>query len=232
MVARALFDIGNVMVEPTSTFSRLKAKPNAWVPLAVLILTSLAISYWWISTLDFSWLTDHVIASQGAAIKPEAREAMKKFMTRNTMLITSSVTVVLGTLLISAIAAVYYLLAGRVLGTTIGYGKWFGFSVWVSIPRLLTVPLSALQIATSGGRLAPEDLNMMSLNYLLLHLPASNPWATMAGSVDLTSLWSIALAILGLKAWTGRGTGTCAVAAVLPWVIVYGLWAAKNAFFG
>lgn len=175
MVARALFDIGNVMVEPTSTFSRLKAKPNPWVPLAVLILTSLAISYWWISTLDFSWLTDHVIASQGAAIKPEARDAMKKFMTRNTMLITSSVTVVLGTLLISAVAAVYYLLAGRVLGTTIGYGKWFGFSVWVSIPRLLTVPLSALQIATSGGRLAPEDLNMMSLNYLLLHLPASNP---------------------------------------------------------
>lgn len=232
MVARALFDIGNVMVEPTPTFSRLKAKPNPWVPLAVLIVTSLAISYWWISTLDFSWLTDHMIAAQGSAIKPEARDAMKKFMTRNTMLVTSGVTVVLGTLLISAIAAVYYLLAGRVLGTTIGYGKWFGFSVWVSIPRLLTVPLSALQIATSGGRLAPEDLNMMSLNYLLLHLPASNPWATMAGSLDLTTLWSIALATFGLKAWTGRGAGICAAAAVLPYIIVFGLWAATKVLFG
>lgn len=232
MVARTLFDIGNVMVEPTSTFARLKAKPSPWIPLAVLILTSLAISYWWISTLDFAWLTERMIAAQGAALKPEARDAMKKFMKRETMLITSCVTVILGTLLISAVAAVYYMLAGRMLGTTIGYGKWFGFSVWVSIPRLLTVPLSALQIATSGGRLAPEDLNMLSLNYLLLHLPASNPWASFAGALDLTTVWSIVLATLGLKAWTGRRAGTCVAAAVLPYVIVFGLWAAKNAFFG
>lgn len=232
MVTRALFDMGNVMVEPTTTFSRLKAKPNPWIPLSVLILTGLAISYWWISTLDFAWLTDHMIAAQGAAIKPEARDAMKRFMTRQTMLVSSCISVVLGTLLISAVAAIYYLLAGRVLGTTINYGKWFGFSVWVSIPRLLTVPLSALQIATSGGRLAPEDLNMLSLNYLLLHLPVSNPWASFAGALDLTTLWSIVLATLGLKAWTGRSTGTCATAALLPYVIVFGLWAAKNAFLG
>jgi hypothetical protein len=60
----------------------------------------------------------------------------------------------------------------------------------------------------------------------------SHPWASLVGSVDLTMLWSIALAVIGLKAWTGRPTSTCVTVAVLPYVIVYGLWAAKIAILG
>jgi hypothetical protein len=45
-------------------------------------------------------------------------------------------------------------------------------------------------------------------------------------------VWSIALAVLGLKAWTGRSTGACVTVAVLPYVLVYGIWAAKIAFLG
>jgi hypothetical protein len=130
------------------------------------------------------------------------------------------------------LTALYYLLASKVMGTGIGFGKWFGFAVWTSIPRLLALPLSALQIMTSGGRLSLEDTNMVSLNYLLLHLPASSPWFGLATNLDLTSVWSIALAVIGLKAWTGRSTGTCVTVAVLPYVLVYGIWAAKIAFFG
>jgi hypothetical protein len=89
-----------------------------------------------------------------------------------------------------------------------------------------------MQIMTSGGRLAPEDLNMVSLNYLLFHLPASHAWASLAGNIDLTSFWTIALAAIGLKAWTGRSMGTCATVAVLPYLLVYGLWAAKIVIFG
>jgi hypothetical protein len=133
---------------------------------------------------------------------------------------------------IFALIALYYSVAGRVIESTASYGKWFAFVVWVSVPRLLAAPLSAVQIVTSHGRLAPEDLNMVSLNYLLFHLPASSPWANMAGNVDLTSFWTIALATIGLKAWTGRPLGTCATVAILPYLLVYGLWAAKIAFIG
>lgn len=230
-MASAFLDIGNVILAPSSTFTRLKAKPSAWIPLLVLIVLTLAISYWWIETVDFGWLREHMLAAQ-PTLKPEARAAMAKFITPKTMMWSSGLGAIVGTLLIVAVMAVYYLLAGKVLGASIGYGKWFGFAAWVSVPRLLTVPLSALQIMTSGGRVAPEDLSMVSLNYLLLHLPASNPWATLAGNLDLTTVWSIVLATLGLKAWTGRSTGACAAAALLPYVVVFGLWAAKIAFLG
>jgi hypothetical protein len=231
MATQALFDIGNVMMDPTPTFARLKGKSSAWLPLLILIVLSLGIMYWWISTLDFPWFVDHLVASQPKAT-PEARAAMEKFMTPTSMLWSSSIGAVFGTLVALALSALYYLVAGKVIDAPLGFGKWFGFAVWTSVPRLLTIPLSALQIATSHGRLAPEDLNMASLNYLVFHLPITHPWASLVGSIDLTMFWSIVLAVLGLKAWTGRSTATCVTVALLPYAIIYGLWAAKIAFFG
>jgi hypothetical protein len=231
MATQALFDIGNVMMDPTPTFARLKSKSSAWLPLLILIVLSLGIMYWWISTLDFPWFVDHLVAAQPKAT-PEARAAMEKFMTPTSMLWSSSIGAVFGTLVALALSALYYVIASKVIDAPIGFGKWFGFAVWTSVPRLLTIPLSALQIATSHGRLAPEDLNMASLNYLLFHLPITHPWAGLVGSIDLTMFWSIVLAVLGLKAWTGRSTATCVTVALLPYAIIYALWAAKIAFFG
>jgi len=232
MATQALFDIGNVILEPSPTFARLKDKTRAWVPLLVLILLTLAITYWYVSTLDFAWAREHLLAAQGGALKPEQRAAQEHFLTPNSMLWMSGIGIVLGTPVMFALTAVYYLLAGKVMGSSIGFGKWFGFAAWTSIPRLLALPLSALQIATSGGHLRLEDMNMVSLNYLLLHLPLSSPWTSFANSFDLTSLWTMALAAIGLKAWTGRSTAACTFVAVLPYVLIYGIWAAKIAFFG
>lgn len=231
MATQALFDIGNVMVEPSPTFTRLKGNTHAWLPLLVIIVLNVAILAWWVHTLDFTWLVNHMVAAQPDA-KPEVRAAMATFLTPKTMMVSSGIGAVAGTLLITAVTATYYLIAARFMGSPIGYGKWFGFSVWTSVPRLLTIPLSALQIATSHGQLAPEDLNMVSLNYLVFRLPPSNHWATLLGSIDLTTFLSIALATVGLKVWTGRPTGTCATVAILPYAVVFGLWAAKIALVG
>ena len=231
MAMQALFDIGNVFIEPSPTFTRLKAKGNPWLPMVLLIVLSLAVMVWWVQTVDFTWLREHMIASQPDA-KPEVREAMAHFVTPTSMLIGMSTGAVLGALFGFALYAGYYLLAGKVLGTSIGYSKWFGFAVWTSIPRLLGIPLAALQIMTSHGRLAPDDMNMVSLKYLVFHLPLSNHWANLLNNLDLTGLWCIVLAAIGLKAWTGRSTGACVLAALLPNVIFYGLWAAKIAFIG
>ncbi len=228
MATQALFDIGNVFLEPSSTFARLKAKTHAWLPLALMIVLSVGLMYWWISTVDFPWLVDRMASAQA---KPEVQAAMRQ-MTQKSMMVTTVIGAIIGSLIVYALTAVYYLIAGKVLGSDIGYGKWFGFSVWTSVPRLLAMPLSVFQIMSSGGHVVAEDLNMVSLNYLVLHLPASHPWAGFANGIDLTSLWCIFLAVIGLKAWTGRSTGTCVTVALLPYVILYGLWAAKIAFLG
>jgi len=231
MATQAFFDIANVFLDPAPTFARLKVNTNAWLPLLVSILLSLGIMVWWVNTLDFHWLREHMLATQPTA-EPEVREAITNALTPKLMMWSSGITSVVGNLLLFAVTAIYYLLSGKVIGASISYGKWFGFSVWTSIPRLLVVPLSILQILTSHGQLAPEDLNMVSLNYLLFHLPTSNSWAGLAGNIDLTTFWSMVLGTIGLKAWTGRSTAICVTVAVLPYVIIYVLWVAKIVFLG
>ena len=93
------------------------------------------------------------------------------------------------------------------------------------------MPLMALQIMTSGGRVAMEDLSMVSLNFLLLHLPVGHPWAGFFNSLDVPLLWSIVLTVIGLRVWTGRSLATCITVSVLPLVVIFGLWAAKIALF-
>lgn len=139
MATQALFDIGNVILEPSPTFARLKDKPRAWVPLAILILLTVAITYWYVATLDFAWFREHMLAAQGA-VKPEQRAAMEHFLTPTRMLWSTVIGILLGTPVMFALTAVYYLLAGKVMGTGIGYGKWFAFAAWTSIPRLLALP--------------------------------------------------------------------------------------------
>jgi hypothetical protein len=231
MASSAFLDLGNVILEPAPTLARLKDRPSPWIPLLAMILLSVAATWWWVSTEDFAWLREHMLSAQLDA-KPEVRAAMTKFLTPTAMLWTAAIGNVVGTLVLNALLAAYYLVAARLMGSAIGYGKWFGFAAWISVPRLLVLPLMALQILTSHGQLAPEDINMTSLNYLLFHLPLSNPWQGLAANIDLATVWSGVLAFIGLKAWTGRSTGSCALAAALPYVIVYGLWAAKNAIFG
>ncbi len=231
MVAQALPDLGRVIIEPSPTFARLKEKPNGWVPVLVSILLSAILMYWWIATEDFTWLREHMIAAH-PQMKPEEQEAMARFLTPPKMMMTSIGGVVVGTLGLLAITAAYFLIAARMIGSEIGYGKWFAFVAWTSVPRLLVVPLMALQVATSHGQLAMEDMNMVSLNFLIFHLPLSHPWASFMNSLDLATFWTVALATVGMKAWTGRPTGTCLTIAAIPYLVVYGLWAAKIAFLG
>jgi len=231
MAAQALFDVGNVILEPSPTFVRLKERTRAWLPLLLTILLTLAVMVWWARTVDLTWLREHALAARPDA-KPEERAAIASFMTPNSVLWSTVLGTVIGTPVMLAIVALYYFLASKVMGESIGYGKWFGFVAWTGIPRLLALPLWALQIVTSHGQAALEDLNMVSLNYLVFHLPATSPWAGIVNGVDLTAIWTIVLSVIGLKAWTGRPTATCVTVALIPWVVVYGLWAAKIAFLG
>lgn len=229
MATSKLSTLFQVFYEPKAAFTALKEKPAAWLPLALMMLGSLSVFYWYFSTVDFAWLLDHTLSSQ-ADLKPEAREAMAKFMTRDTMMYSTLGGVLIGTPLIFAVFALYYFIASKVLGSNLGYGKWFHFTVWISVPTLLGLPLMAVQVATGHGQISMEDLNMLSLNYLTVHAPIGTPWASFLNNLSLPALWTMFVSFVGLRVWTERSTNACAFAAILPYAFFYGGWALKIAF--
>lgn len=221
----SLSNMGLVLTDPHLAFNRLKTDSNPWLPLLSILVLGAGIMYWWVATADFDWLREH-IAAANPQMSGEERAGLKGFVTPTAMLWSTQIGMLAGTLVTLALSALYFLLAGRLIKAPFSYGKWFAFTCWTSVPRLLAFPLMALAIVTGNGQVAAESLNLGSLA-ALLRLEADSPWMGLASSLDFTVVWSLVLSVIGLKVWTGRSTSTCAWVALLPFVVIYGLWTLK-----
>ena len=218
----ALAQLTQVFYEPAAAFAALKERPKAWLPLLVLYAASLSVLIWYFQTVDMGWMASNSFPPDMPA---EQREVASKAMSRGVMMGMGIAGVLIGTLLVFALYGFYFWLAGKLASMELSFKSGFALAAWASLPGLISVPLTALQIATSNGQLALENAEMLSLNYLLVHAAPHTPWAGIASALKLTDLWFIALCAIGLRTWTGKSGGTCAVIAALPYLVIYGAWA-------
>ena len=206
----------------------VREKSMIWLPLLLLVLGMAAVHVWYYQAVDIGWLQEYMLSAGGAnSPDPQALEAAKGFMSRGFLTSMTVLGIVIMMPLMMVIGAVYYLLAAKVIGSEIGFGKWFAFNVWSSVPNLLLIPAGIVQILmSSNGQMAPDALNPLSLNQLIFHHPATSPWAGLAGAIHLTGIWTSIVAIIGYKLWTSKSTATSAFIVFLPQIVIYGGWAA------
>ncbi|WP_342119390.1 YIP1 family protein [Pseudoduganella sp. OTU4001] len=219
----AFAQLTQVFYDPSAAFAALKEKPRGWLPLLLLWTASIGMLVWYFQTLDMDWMASNGFPPEMTA---EQREAASKMMSRNVMLGMGVGGTVIGTLVIFSLYGLYYWLAGKLASMDLSFKSGFSLAAWASLPALIGVPLMALQIITSKGQLAFENADMLSLNFLLVHAAPHTAWFSLASAMKLTDVWVIALATIGLRTWTGKSTTTCAVIAALPYVAIYGCWAA------
>ena len=216
--------------EPTVAFISAKTGKGVLLPLFFLSFLPAIIYYWYFQTVDMSWLVDRTLATQ-SDVKPDDVEVARAFMANSLKWLTIVASVVATPAAIALYGLYLFLFANR--GTErLSYSKWFAFAVWTNVPKLLLLPLMAVQIVTSAGHVTLEELNIASLNFLVFKLPADNPWVGLLSSIDLSTLWIVALSVIGVRAWTRRSVGAACVITVIPYVVIYGTWAAKIVFFG
>lgn len=225
--ASAIF---RMFYEPGAAFRDLKEKPAAWLVLGLTIALTIGVFVWYYMTVDFPWLIERFISAQ-PDIKPEARESMQTFMNRNTMMYSTIIGALVATPFFYALHGWYFLMASKITDGGLNFMRSFHLAIWSSAPALLGIPLMALQVATGHGQVGMEDLNMLSLNYLVTHLPMGDKWASFFNSLSVLHFWSIFVAAAGIKVWTEKSIATSLTIAALPYAVIYGLWAAKNAFF-
>lgn len=222
----AIQTLGQIFIEPGKAMDSVREKSMIWLPLLLLVLGSAVIQVWYYQVVDFPWLQDQML-SANPDMGPEQREAAKGFMSHGMMTIMAAVGTLVVIPIILLISAVYYLLAAKVIGNDLGFGKWFAFVVWTSVPSLLLLPAMAIQILTmSNGQLSPEALNPLSFNQLFFSLPNANPWAGLLNALNVASIWTTVVAVIGYRRWTDRGLGASTFIVLLPQIVIFGLWAA------
>lgn len=227
-----LVALGDIFLAPRKALQAVKeGKAKLWLPLILLLGSSIGLFAWYFAWVDFDWLKGKMIQDMVESGKTTAAESEQvgKFLQRNTMMIGTLVSVVVLFPLILAVQALYLFIVEKVAGGTEeqGYGRWFSLAWWSSMPALLgSVAGAVAMLTTSNRQLSLEALQVASLNSLIFKLPASDPWAGLLGNITLFSLWSIALIAIGWSLWRNTSMVKGLLVAAAPWLVIWGAMAA------
>jgi len=207
---------------PSSAFAELRERPKFWFPLVVLTVVSAAMAFWYYSVVDIEWLKDAMFANLPA----EQRAGAMGFVTRTTLLWSAVVGTLIAFPVIMAVSALYWFVAGKVTKLTPGYAHWFAFSCWTAMPILINSVVAAILLLMSDtAQLTPGALQPLSLNELVFHRPLGTPGQAYLETLNLLTLLSWALSIIGVHVWSKRSWLFSTIFVLVPAVAFYGIWA-------
>ena len=199
-----------------------------WWPLLISITLACAAFVYYYTWVDFDWLVDQTVQSIPAEDRADAEGAIRGFMSPTTSIVTTVLAVTIMTLLIYTIQSVYLNLVNKLTsGPAIGFGQWFSFSAWtafVGIFSSLGIFMSIL--LADSNRLGQDQLVPLSMNSLFIHAEMGDPWFNWGNSLTLINFWMIGLMALGYSRWTGASMLKSTLIVALPWVLIFGTWAA------
>jgi hypothetical protein len=218
----------SLATSPSSAFAELRERPRFWFPLLVVTISTAVVIAWYYSVVDIEWLKEQLFGNNPDMQKmaPEQRAAAMGFVGRNTLLVSGIVGTFIGMPAVFLISALYYLIAANVTKVPLGYKHWFTLVCWASLPILLNTVASILfLLLRDNDQIAPGVLQSLSLNELVFHRPPGAKGQTFLDSLSIPAFLSMALSIIGVRVFSQRSWRYSAIVALLPAVLLYGIWA-------
>ncbi len=227
------YSVFNAMVDivaaPGKALDEIK-QHTAWMwwPLLVSMLLASGLMIYYYGWVDFAWLVDETIRQIPPEDRAESADTIRSFMSPSTSTWTTVAAVVIVSLIIYLISATYLHLANKLsTAADISFGQWFSLSIWSSFVGVFGVLASLAMIMMSdSNQLSLEDLQVTSINALFVHAAGGEPWFRWASTLNLINFWTIFLTGTGIARWTGASTLKSMIIAALPWVLIFGIWAA------
>lgn len=219
----------NIFLEPGKVFAELKEKPSFVAPFVLVTLVATLMSFMYFMKVDSAWFIDHALLSSGSEMTKAEIEQAKSFMPgAKVMGYISLVTTPITMAIMTVIVALYYLLAGKISGSAIGFKHGLSLACWGSMPMLLGTIVALIGVFMMTPQTSLESLMLTSVDPLLLQLPIDSPWKKLATSFSLLTFWSIFVSATGWKVWGKTSWAEAVTVAAIPSVLIFGamaLWA-------
>jgi len=219
--------MADIVAAPGKALDEIKLHTSwLWWPLLIAMLLASGMMIYYYSWVDFPWLVEETIRQVPAEDRAESADAIRKFMSVGTSTWTTVIAIVVMSFIIYTIQATYLHLANKLTtGAEIGFGQWFSFSVWTAFVGVFGALAAFVVIfMADSNQLATQDLQVLSLNSLLVHASAGDPLFTWASSLTLINFWTLFLMSIGYARWTGASIVKSTIIAILPWVLIFGVW--------
>ena len=217
-----------LVTSPSAAFAELKERPRFWFPLLVVCLTTAAIFIWYYSIVDIEWLKDRLFSANPRMdnMTEEQRERAMGFMSANILMWSSVLSIVVMIPVMRALESTYFSIAGNIVNVRYTFKHWFALSCWTGLPHVIgTLAMAVYLLTAKTNQISNEELSLLSFNELFFHKQMLDPGFTLLSSLTLIHPWVWWLTALGVRVWSGRSWLFSSVFALLPIIVVYGVWA-------
>lgn len=214
----------NILTAPGEAFAALQRHPTKLFPLALIVVCTALVMFWYFSIVDFDWYVDDTLAGRGNLSEEQlkaAREAMLS-ISQGRFTLIGMIGSCVGALVTYVLLAGYLTMSSALGGDKHRFGHWFSLVCWSNIPALIGVVGMAVTIALSpNGQLSAYDLNPLTLANL--GVVAGTEFQTMLSVISLPMLWTIALLVIGYRQWLQASWIKAAAVVLAPYLLILGV---------
>jgi len=214
----------NVFAAPGEAFSSIRSRPRILFPLAVLLVPTLAVYFWYFQVVDYAWFIDDTIARFGD-MPAEQQQAMRDYYGAQSPLVAGLTTVVGGlfsTLMILLVHAAYLTLVSALVGDDFRFRHWFSLLAWTTLPAVLVALVMAVNIMLiPSGQISIYDANSLSLASLGMTADTA-AMQSLLDTLNLALFWSLALLVAGYRQWVNAGWLRSTLVVLAPYILIIG----------
>lgn len=201
--------LSNIFTAPQAAFQAIRERPNAWLPLLILIVGTFAVQFSYLRSVDLPWLIDQQLQAGGAQLTEEQRSQAVDAALQipaTVLAVIQGISGGVGILIIYALVALYYTAVSFATHDGVKFGQWFALIAWCSLPGALGLLAVLVNLAVSDARFMPqEQINPLSFASLLaIDMQSATIAERILLSLDVTFVWAVVLQILGYQAFTQR----------------------------
>lgn len=209
------------LAAPTKTFESISGKPTWLVPMVAMVVFGVLVTALVVGKIDFAEATRDAIEARGSQISEEQLETIVDRQEKLGPIFAIAGQVVVGPLIFLLVAVIFMVLF-KMLGGELTFVKSLSVYLYSLMPRLvaavLTVPvvlgkseISAVD-AQSGRLLASNPASFVSED-------TGPGLLALLASLDLFSIWTLILLVIGYSIVARVSKGTAAVGVVGLWLV-------------
>lgn len=233
LVQNPIQALQDMFLKPNRVFATIAKTHNwSWIPFLVLSFSAAVPVYFYFTSIDFNWYRELIIQSTAGDMSPAELDMMRNSMQQGQILWVSVIGVILSSIIANAVLAAYLYFATRNDEECVqGFTDWYGFTWWINMPSLVFNILAFLIVLfAANDQLFPTALGPTSLAFIF-SVDLTSSWFSLAQSIRLEIIWVIYLMAVGISQWTQYSSRKSYVIAILPFALIWTLWAGINLFF-
>ncbi len=222
----------DIFLQPANVFSDLRARPQALLPIVLLIVASTLGTALYFERVDLDWFIEQSILKSNPEISDaELLRIRESAGSGSAVRWAAPLSSVFGLSVVFLLLALYYWVAGKFTAVTLTYKESLALVGWSSMPTLLNSVLILIGVLGMPPQTSLESLSLTTIDPLIVQLPADHPWKTLASSFTFLAIWTTYLGALGWRILSSSSNWRSPIlVAALPSVLIFGVMALRAIF--